>query len=171
MNTSAACGLKVLLWFLALDFINKDTLEWTPAGQDVARVNKEVMPLAKLIMQIGNPTAVYSTPTTKDMANQPLPPDQAGKPPGGIPAFPPDFLAQPTAGEFLAGVYKCDGKDVLYVANHNALAPQEVRLKFAKAGKVSVFDRKEGSWKPLPLADGTATIKLEGGGGEVLKVE
>lgn len=186
LNTSIACGMKGVLWFLASDYIvginpqkpetsyDKITLPfcWTPNGQDIVKVHKEVMPLAAEVMKIGNPVAIYSTPATKDMGNAALPPDQAGKVPGGLAAFPADLWVQPAGGEFVMGVFKDnDNRDAFFVANHNALAPQDVKLKFAKAVKVSMFNRKDAKWTSMPVDNNTVSFKLEGGVGELLHLE
>ena len=186
LNTSIACGMKGALWFLGTDFVagmyardlkgsfdkHEGPFQWNSVGEDAVKVNKEIMPLAREIMKIGNPVAVYSTPTTKDMGNADLPADQVGKVPGGLAPFPADFWVQPAGGEFVMGVFKDDGKrDAIFVANHNSLAPQDVRLKFAKPVKVSLFSRKEAKWTAVPAGGNTVSFKLEGGGGELLRVE
>ena len=128
-NIGIACGQKGILWFLAP--MDKATLQWTPEKDDIARINRSILPMAAAIARIGNPVEVYSTGRTKDMNNAALPPDQAGKTPAGFKSFPGDFRIQPAGGEFIMGLFS-DGKDdVVYVANHNAFAPQRVRLNFA----------------------------------------
>ena len=172
-NTSIACGLKGMLYFLALDLMDRNTLEWTQAGKDIISVNKQIIPLAAEIMKIGNPSAIYSTPITKDMNNNPV---GEGKDvmPAGLEnnKFPADFWIQPAGGEFVMGVFKDDdGRDAIFVANNNAYAEQDVKLKLAKPAKCSIFDRKEGKFRPLEVKDGAIAFKLSPGGGELIRFE
>jgi len=169
-NTAMACGQKGILWFLALGVMDKKTLELKPAYADAVRVHKEIMPLKREIMKVGNPIAVYSTMITKNQSNQALP--KPAMPPGlGGNAFPKGFWIQPAGGEFVMGVFKDDkDRDAVFVANHNAFAPQDVKLKLAKAASVSIFNRKTGRWKSL--ADGVSVgFKLDAAGGELLRFE
>jgi len=172
-NTSIACGLKGILWFLGTSMMNQGTLEWTTIGGDIIKVNKQIMPLSQEIMKIGNPTAVYSTPITRDPNNRDLPEAKEKKimPPGlENSAFPADFWIKPLSGEFVMGVFKDDkGRDAIFVANHNAYAEQNVKLKLAKSVKVSMFSRKEGKWQPVAAAGGIVSLKLDQAGGELLR--
>ena len=43
---------------------------------------------------------------------------------------------------------------------HNALAPQDVKIKFAAGKKVSLFDTKAAGWKDAPLADGVLALAI-----------
>ena len=87
-------------------------------------------------------------------------------------AFPKDFWIQPARGEFLLGLFRdAQKREALFVANHNTYAEQTVTLKLGRPAKVSLFDREEGTWRPLSVTDGTVTFKLEPAGGELLRVE
>ena len=72
---------------------------------------------------IRRPSAVYSTPTTKTPDNKDKEP---GVPPHCTP-FPDDGWVQVTRGEAVVGLFAYrGGGDVLFVANHNAFAPQRM---------------------------------------------
>jgi hypothetical protein len=171
-NTSIACGLKGALWFLGTDMMDRKTQEWTDAGRDIIRVNKEIMPLRRELARIGNPSAIYSTAVTKTANDTALPGDRKEAMPPGLDknAFPKDFWIQPTAGEFLMGVFRIDGKrDAVFVANHNAYAGQKVGLLMAERIKTcELFDRKSGRWHSLEIKGGAIAFDLPPGGGELL---
>src|SRR5207249_3359924 len=105
-HTGIACGLKGILWFLADDMIDMKTHEWTDIGRDIAKVQREIAPLSEELMKLGHPLALYSTPITKTMNDVRIKDGKNVFPPGleGR-AFPKDFWAQPTAGEFVLGVF------------------------------------------------------------------
>ncbi len=171
-NTGIACGLKGVLWFLGGDLMNAKTQEWTAAGQDIIKVNREVMPLSKEIAKIGLPTAIYSTPITKTENDRPLPDGKKEMMPPGMDgkSIPKDFWLQPAGGEFLLGVFKDDQKrDAVFLANHNAYQEQSVVLKVRKPTKANLFNRSEGKWQPLEVKDGAVQLKLSPGGGELLR--
>ena len=74
----------------------------------------------------------------------------------------------------MCGFFKYkDGTDAIFVANHNAFAPQEMKIRFdlKEDYKVSMFDRTGGGWKPLAVKDKTIQFKLAAAAGELLKVE
>ena len=174
VNTSIACGLKGVLWFLGTRLLDARTLQWTTTGGDIVQVNRQVMPLRREIMRIGNPAAVYSTPVTKTANDRPLPDGKAGEMPPGLEksGFPADFRLQPGGGEFVLGVFRDDRKrDAVFVANHNAYAAQDVVLKLARPARVSLFDRKRGEWQALPVEDNAIRFKLAPAGGELLRFE
>lgn len=172
VNTSVACGLKGVMWFLGTSLMNPGNQEWTTAGGDIVKVNKEVLPLAKEIATIGNPVAVHSTPITKTVNDKELPDGKKEMMPPGLEAhaFPADFWARPVGGEVVAGVFKYpDGQDALFLANHNAYTGQEVRLKLAGERKAEVFNRQEGKWQALAVKDGAVALPLGPAGGELLR--
>ena len=174
VNTSIACGLKGVLWFLGSRMMSPKTLQWTTTGHDIIRVNREVMPLSREIARIGNPVAIYSTPITKTNKDRALPDGKTTMMPPGLEknAFPKDFWIQPARGEFLLGLFRdAQKREALFVANHNTYAEQTVTLKLGRPAKVSLFDREEGTWRPLSVTDGTVTFKLEPAGGELMRVE
>ena len=41
-------------------------------GQDIIKVNKQILPLTKELVKLGIPSAIYSTPITRTMNNAPL---------------------------------------------------------------------------------------------------
>jgi hypothetical protein len=173
-NTSIACGLKGLLWFLATGLMDKDTLQWTPAGQAIAQVHREIMPLKAEIMKIHLPSAVCSTPITRTANNEALPDARNEMMPPGLEnnGFPKDFAVQPAGGEFVLGAFKDDqGRDAFFLANHNAYATQEAGLKFTRPVKVSLFDRTKRQWAPMTVTDQTVRLTLQPGGGELLRLE
>jgi hypothetical protein len=154
--------------------MNKDTLEWTANGEDIIKVNREVMPLSKDLARIDNPTAIYSTPITKTANNEPLPEGKKEMMPPGLEEhkFPADIAIQPAGGEFVLGVFQDpEGRQVLFVANHNAYEAQDVQLRLATEGKVSLFDRSKGQWMPLEVKEKGVRFRLAPAGGELLRLE
>jgi hypothetical protein len=171
-NTAIACGQKGILWFLATEMMNQQTQEWTALGQDIIKVNREVLPLSKELARIGLPAAIYSTPITRTLNNEPLPADQKETMPPGLEknGFPKDFWIQPAGGEFLLGLFKDEQKrDLAFLANHNPYAEQKVTLKLTKAVPASLFNRKAGKWQPLEATAGMVSLPLDPGGGELVR--
>ena len=111
------------------------------------------------------------------MNNDPLPGEKKAMLPPGLEqaAFPADYLLKPRSGEFVCGVVKDttdkEAPDRLFIANHNAYAPEDVVLELAKPRKVSMFSRKNAKWEQLEVKDATVSFKLGAGGRELLKVE
>ena len=171
-NTSIACGLRCCLWFVGSQIMDMKTLEFNALGKDVARVNAWTRPLWSEIPRLGLPLAIYSTPVSKDPAGRELPAAAGSRvmPPGleGH-EFPPDFWLQPAGGEVVMGVFKYDGtSDAVYLANHNAYAEQDVKLKLAAGRHPRIFNRQSGKYEELPLVDGAVEFKLEKAGGQLL---
>jgi hypothetical protein len=172
VNQGIAFGMKGVLWFIGLRQMDKATGEWTEIGRDINRVNAQVMPLKDELLKLGNPTAVYATPITKDANDRDVSggPTMLGELVGN--AFPTDFWIQPAAGEFTLGVFRGDaGHAAAYVANFNAYAAQEVALRLAKPVRVTIFDRVAKAWKPLPVTDGQVRFRLGPAEGELLRWE
>jgi len=168
LNTSLAHGLKVVIWFIGGPW-NARTGEWNPKHH-LVRVGREVHRLYAELMRIGRPTAVYSTPTTKTADDKDK---EAGVPPHCTP-FPGDCWLQVTRGEAVVGLFAyLGGEDALFVANHNAFAPQRMALQFKAKEKLAVhlFDRTSGAWRPLTVSDNVVTFDLAPGAGELLRVE
>lgn len=172
-NTSIACGQKGILWFLGGKLMSLDRLEWTEAGKDILKVQAEIAPLVQELAKIGNPSAIYSTPITRTMNNDPLPPEQKERMPPGLEQarIPAEFPIQAKAGEFVMGVFQPDaGKKVgaLFLANHNAYMEQAVEL-LLRGVKLEQYVRKTRRWEPLPVAGDIARVSLTPGGGELLR--
>ncbi len=169
-NTSIACGLKGVLWFLATDLMDKDKLEWTERGQDIIKVHKEIAPLTQELAKLGNPTSIWSTTVTRTANNEPVPDGKAVLPAGlEKNPFPEDAWLVATKGEVLVGVFETDKERCAFLANHNAYAEQAVVLKIKDKVRVSQFDRKKGEWKGLDLKEGEVQLDLTPGGGELLR--
>jgi hypothetical protein len=172
-NTSIACGLRACLWFIGSRIMDMNTIELNALGQDIAKTNAWTKPLWSELPKLGLPTAIYSTPVTKDCNNGDVPPAADGKPvmPPGLEnnAFPKDFWIQPLSGEFVAGVSKYDGAtDAIYVANHNAYSEQNVKLMLSKPVKVRLFDRQAAKYRDLEVKDAAIQFKLEPAGGQLV---
>lgn len=169
MNQSIATGLKALMWFIGGPWDKKNE-QWVP-DHHFLELNREVRPLYADLMKLGHPLAVYSTPVTRSAANV----EVRHAVPEPVPAIPEDFWLRVERGEALLGVYRYpDGTDAVYVANHNAFAPQAMVMRF-RAGEralpAEVLDRGTGRWRALPTtADGAATFDLAPGGGELLRI-
>jgi|GEM_PF-1381228 len=169
VNQSIAAGSKMILWFIGGPY-SRDTYEWND-DQDLVRIAAEVRQMYKELMLIGLPTHIFSTPTTKTHDNKPLPNPAI---PRWFKPIPQDFWTQVTGGEAMLGFFDYkDGKKAIYVANHNAFAPQEMTLKFNLDDQptVKIFDRKHGGWLPLPSKDNSVSFTLSEGGGELLRIE
>jgi len=164
--------LKGVLWFLGHCIMDRKTVQLTPHGEEIARINHEVMPLRRLIMKIGNPVAVYSTPVQSGRAGTKAQGDKRIVP-GRLQAFPKDFWLQAAGGEFVMGVFTDDrNRDFVFVANHHHDAEQAVKLQAsAKTAEVELFDRKSEKWRPLEAKDGALTFMLAPAGGELLRLK
>lgn len=170
-NTSLACGMKGILWFLGDDLMNAKTLEWKEAGRDIIKVHERIAPLGKEIAPLGLPVAIHSTFITKTSNNDALPKGMDKKMPPGLEkhGFPVDYWLQPSSGEFMIGVFKdAKKRDVVMIANHNAYAEQKVALT-SKNTNVSLFNRKTGKWVALQSNQGTVSLTLEPGDGDLLR--
>ena len=170
VNTGIAFGLKGVLWFLSdPGVVKKDTLEYGEMKDDIQKIHERIAPsLRRELMKIGLPEPVYGTTITRDMTNEPVEP----APMPGVTPIPEDFWLQLLSGEVVLGLFKHeDGKDALYVANYNAMAPQTVKIKLTGRASALAFDVQEGDYKPLALADGVVEFPLEAGGGLLLKVD
>lgn len=171
-NTGLACGLKGYFWFLGGDLMNPKTLAWTEIGRDLTKVNLEIAPLGKEMAKLGMPTHLYSTPVTKTMNDKPV---EAGKKdvmPRGLEnhGFAKDFWLQPAEGEFVLGAFNDAAKrDFVFLANHNAYAPQQAALKLERERTVELFNRKKGAWQPLEVREKVLRLPLGPGGGELLR--
>lgn len=168
MNQLIASGVKMVIWFIGGP-MSRDTYEWSD-DQELVKIAAEFRPMYRELMRIGPAKAFYSTPVTRDPSDKPCAP--------GIPRwfkpFPADGWVQAVSGEVMVGFFRyADRADALYVANHNALAPQEVKLQFKlqEPFKVLRFSRADGGWKELPATEGAVGFPLAAGGGELLRVE
>jgi len=125
LNQCIAAGAKMTIWFIGGP-MSRDTYEWSD-NNDLVRIAAEVRTMYRELMLIGHPLAFYSTPVTKTHDNKPL--DKPAVPRWFKP-LPADLWVQVTGGEAMVGVFKYpDGTDALFIANHNAFAPQEMSLK------------------------------------------
>ncbi|MDP6110716.1 MAG: hypothetical protein QGG53_02525, partial [Planctomycetota bacterium] len=156
LNTSIACGLKACMWFIGSRIMNMNTQELNGLGKDLGRVNAWVMPMKHEIPKLGNPVAVYSTPITKSLKNRALPGEKTEMMPPGLSnnAIPKDFWVQADSGEFAMGVFKDDeGRDAIYLANHNTYAGQDVKLKISNGKKPSFFNRETAKWEAMQVTE------------------
>lgn len=175
--TSIAFGLRAAMWHIGSRFMNMGNFQLNQYGKDLASVNAYIAPMREEIAKIGLPTAIYSTSWTMDYNNRPVVKSTDGRqpmPPGlENNNFPADFWIQPLSGEFVMGLSKYNGteKDVVFVANHNAYAEQNVTLKISKSVKAMLFDRAGRAYKALPMRDGGISFKLEPAGGAIVLFE
>ncbi len=171
-NTSIACGLKGVFWFIGQEMMNRKTWEFNGYGRDIIKVNTELKHLGPEIVKLGNPVAIYSTPTTKSLKDR-----EKGKNDPPVPkplqAIPADCWVQVDAGEAVLGLFQDDRKrDAVFVANHNTYAPQQMKLRFTPAPRtVEMLDRKQGTWRKLELAAGAVSFPLAEAAGELLRVD
>lgn len=175
-TTSIACGLRAAMWHIGSRIMDMNSFQFNQYGKDLNWVNAWLEPMRAEIAKIGLPTAIYSTSWTHDMNNEAVqtPEGQKAMPPGlEKNAFPADFWIQPVAGEFVMGVSKYDytEKDVVFVANHNAYAEQNVTLKLTRPVKARLFNRSSGSWEAATIQDHSFSFKLEPAAGAIILFE
>lgn len=174
-NTSIACGLRAVLWFIGSRLMDMNTIQFNQNGLDAAQVNAWLKPLWFEIPKLGLPIAIYATPVTKDFNNKPVGTDGKAVAAPGLEncAFPKDFWIQPVSGEFVMGISEYDGTntEAAYVANLNAYAEQDVKLKLGKPVKVLLFNRGTGKYDPLKSANGLVEFKLEPAGAALLRFQ
>ena len=152
LNTSIAYGLKTGIWFIGGPYASRepDTSKRWNDDYFLNRIGRHMQPTYKLIGEMGNAVAVYSTPTRRSAANQ----QKEVKIPDKTTAFPKNHWLKIKQGEVLCGFFKPPGKsDVVWIANHNAYAWQGVVME-VKQNKdepivVSEFNRKKRAWESL----------------------
>lgn len=169
-NTSIACGLKGVFWFIGQEMMDRKTWQWNQFGLDIAQVNAQIAPLGPELMKLGNPTAVYSTPTSKTLKDRAK--DEKDPPiPPPLTPIPADYWLQVKSGEAVLGIFKNDQKrDTLFFANHNTYAPQDMALSFkSKVETVEIFDRARRQWRPIKSTGDVVRFKLAEAGGELLR--
>jgi hypothetical protein len=172
LNTSIAFGLKVVIWFIGGPFDKEGNIDPKHRFFHFVRIGQERHRLYPEIGKIGRPSVVYSTPTVKSESNKDKKKDQ----PWNLPPFPEKHWLQVGKGEAVLGFFRYgDGDDAVYIANHNAYAPQDMVLKLdpetcAKA-TVEIFDRKTGKWGQLEKTDNSVSLPLGAAGGELIRVK
>ena len=172
LNTSIPFGLKVCIWFIGGPFDKEGNIDPKHRFYHLVKVCQERKALYTDIMKIGRPLAVYSTPTTKTESNK----DKKTDVPWRIKPFPKEHWLQAKQGVALLGFFKYpNGDDAVYVANHNAYAPQEMTLTLdarscAKA-TVELLDRKTEKWRALEIKDAAVSFTLPTAGGELLRIK
>lgn len=174
-TTSIACGLRAAMWHIGSRIMDMNTFRLNDYGKDLASVNAWLEPLRGEIAKIGLPTAIYSTPVTMDPNHRPIeqPAGRKAFRPGlEKNAFPPEFWIQPVAGEFVMGVSKYDStdQDVVFIANHDAYAEQDVVLKLARPAKPMLFNRSTGAYEALDVRrpEGSVQFKLPPAGAAIV---
>jgi len=172
LNTSIPFGLKVCIWFIGGPFDKEGNIDPKHRWHHLVRVCRERKALYADIMKIGRPSAVYSSPTTKTESNK----DKKTDVPWRLKPFPKEHWLQVSSGEALLGFFEYpNGDDAVYIANHNAYAPQEMTLKLdakscAKA-TVELLDRKTEKWRKLETKDRAVSFKLPIAGGELIRIK
>jgi len=172
LNTSIPFGLKVCIWFIGGPFDKEGNIDPKHRFYHLVRIGKERKALYPDLMKIGRPTAVYSTPTVKSESNK----DKKKDVPWRLPPFPKEHWLQVRKGEALLGFFKYpSGDDAVYIANHNAYAPQEMTLVLTKKADakavVELLDRKTGKWRRLESKDAAVSFPLGAAGGELLRIK
>ncbi len=173
LNTSIAYGLKVVIWFIGGPFDEKGNIDPKHRFFHLVRIGQEMHTLYPEIGKIGRPSEVYSTPTVKSESNK----DKDKGQPWGLPGFPKEHWLQVERGEAVLGFFKYDNgpDDAIYVANHNAYAPQQMVLVLdpekCKKASAEIFDRETGKWKELKKADHKISLDLRTAGGELIRVK
>ena len=65
LSHSVAFGLKGYMYHHTGQELDQARWQWKTLGEDLARVNARIAPLGPALMEVGNPSAVYSTAITK----------------------------------------------------------------------------------------------------------
>ncbi len=167
--TSVPFGLKGIFYHYAGGVTDKKTFALDALGEDLKKVNTRFAAVGGELMKIGVPSAVFSTPITKNEKNDPVTPAAV---PAGLNAIPKDHWFQITSGEVLVGTFADEKKrDVLVFACHNPYESQDVKL-FIDAGvkDVEFFDRTAKKWVTLKLGNKTTAFKVEDHGVELVRV-
>lgn len=172
LNTSIPFGLKTAIWFIGGPFDGEGNIDPNHRFAHLVKIGQEMHLLYPEIGKIGRPEAVYSTPTTKWHDNK----DKETDVPFRLTPVPDDYWLQVRAGEAVVGIFKYPGgEDAVYVANHNAFAPQQMALALEGPGTqraaVELFDRQTGQWTPIPEQGGSFAFPLRAAGGELLRVK
>ncbi len=171
-NTSIAFGQKALLWFIDGPFDAKGDVDPKHRFHHLIQIGQEMHLLYPEIGKIGRPDEVFSTPTTKWHDGKDKPADL----PFQLKGFPKDFWFQVRGGEAVIGFFKYpDGADAVFVANHNAYAPQKMEFMVSSEAaskdlKVELFDREKGGWKIITPKDGAYGFELRSAGGDLVRV-
>ncbi len=171
ISMSVACGLKGYTFHHTGGEIDKQTWEWQTLGTDLSRVNAMIAPLGPEVMELGNATAIYSTPITRTAKNRPTEADPAVPP--EFKGIPGDFNVQVQSGEVVMGVYRdAEGRQALLLANHNAYEPQKMELLFKdKVADVARFDREGRQWKNSRPENGKVAFEIPPAAVELLLVK
>ncbi len=167
--TSIACGLKGILWFIGQDYMDRRSWPWkfNPHGLEIVKINATLAALGPELMKLSH-EGVVSTETTKTLKDR----DKGNEPPvpGGLPPIPEDHWFRFESGEAVVGMFRDgEGRDALFIANHNTYAPHDVALRFA-SGVTSVerFDRKARRWRSVE--PGPVRFKLDAAEGELIRL-
>ena len=147
--TSIPFGLKGYLFHHGGGVVDPRTGALDALGKDLQEVNAAFASIGDELMEIGNPTAVYSTEVTISAKDH----TTGTKPdiPGGLAGIPADHYLQVKRGEVLLGVFPTGKKrDIIALASHNAYRPQNLVLEpGAAVKKASSFDRGARVWRSL----------------------
>jgi hypothetical protein len=171
LNTSIPFGLKVCIWFIGGPFDKDGNIDPKHRFYHLVKICQERKALYTDLMKIGRPLAVYSTPTTKTESNK----DKKTDVPWRLTPFPENHWLRVKQGQALLGFFKYpNGDDAVYIANHNAFAPQNMTLtldpKTCTKAAVELLDRKTGKWRRLETKQGSISLELTPAGGELLRV-
>lgn len=175
ITTSIAFGLKGYTYHYAGHYaggLDTNTWQWQALGEDLQRVNAEVAPLGPELMKIGLPTAVYSTPITKTAKDRPTGSETPIVPPPEFKPIPADHWVSVARGEAILGVFKDgEGRDALFLVNHNCYQTQPMQLKFNVPVKsASRFDRRRAEWVDLAPSGGSVDFEIPPAAGELIRV-
>ncbi len=161
--TSIPFGLKGYLFHYTGGVIDPKSAKLDALGEDLKKINARFAPIGPLLLSLGNPLDVYSTPITVTAKNEPT--NAAPAIPAGLTAIPNHHWLQITTGEALVGLFKDpESRDIAVLANHNPYKPQTLTLTFAPARAVKQierFDAATAKWLPLDPAAKPLTITIE----------
>ena len=169
--TSILYGLRGYMFHYAGGQIDSKTFELDALGQDLARANERFAAVGPEVIKLGIPTAVYSTPITKDVKNHLVlngPTITDGHTP-----IPADHWFQISSGEVLVSeAADAEKRAVLVCACHNPYENQKVVITFPQGVKdVELFDRTGKQWRPIALEKGEVSFTVEDFGVELVRVQ
>jgi hypothetical protein len=170
--TSVAFGLKGYLPHYLGGTIDKTTGELDSYGHLFKEINGAFTRVGPELIKIGIPKEVYSTPITMYWRKSDVPNDNTNPVAVGLKPIPNDYWVQVKQGDSVFGVFDYDdSSQAIWFANHNAYNPQNMKVAFAGAKAVSLFDRNKGNWAELTAVDGCVSFTIPSGLGELVRVE
>ncbi len=156
-----AYGVKALCWFTywtpGMDEWNFHNACITEDGKrthnyaEIADVNKEILPIGRLLYQKRSLGVMHVGPETEPVE----------------PFKPNAVIREAEGGRFTLGMFT---NGVILIANKDYTKSAVCRLKLGEKIKSTIYDRRLARYIPLPPRDGWLELDLAPGGGELIKL-